>query len=164
MHVSYEIHFCQHSNSSKQWMGQIGCLWPYKKSAAAIQIHYVYTNDFLIAHYWAVTTFFERILWCRTHDIITHSWFETALNYKPRILDPKIEKFPCLVHKMSKTKQQWKLGLKTYKPRLVMARVWYMVKKQTNQIQKCFNNETLFWESANSNLVCTLYECSMEGN
>ena len=33
----------------------------------------------------------------RTHAIITCSWFETALNYKPRILDPKIEEFPCLV-------------------------------------------------------------------
>ena len=32
--------------------------------------------------------------------IITHSWFETALNYKPRILDPKFEEFPCLVHKL----------------------------------------------------------------
>ena len=30
-------------------MGQIGCLW----SVAAIQIHYVYTNDFLIA--WLTT-------------------------------------------------------------------------------------------------------------
>ena len=32
---------------------------------------------------------------------ITCPWFETALNYKPRILDPKIEEFPCLVHKLS---------------------------------------------------------------
>ena len=31
--------------------------------------------------------------------IITHSWFETALDYKPRVLDPKIEEFPCLVHR-----------------------------------------------------------------
>ena len=28
-------------------------------------------------------------------------WFETALDYKPQILDPKIEEFPCLVHKLS---------------------------------------------------------------
>ena len=37
----------------------------------------------------------------RTRAIITRSWFETALDYKPRILDPKIEEFPCLVHKLS---------------------------------------------------------------
>ena len=30
---------------------------------------------------------------------ITRFWFDTALNYKPRILDSKIEAFPCLVHK-----------------------------------------------------------------
>ena len=52
----------------------------------------------------------------RTRAIITCSWFETALNYKPRILDPKIEEFPCLVHKLSVTltalqyKPQWKIG------------------------------------------------------
>ena len=34
----------------------------------------------------------------RTRAIITHSWFETTLDYKPRILCPKIEEFPCLVH------------------------------------------------------------------
>ena len=28
---------------------------------------------------------------------------ETALDYKPRILDPKIEQFPCLVRKLSVT-------------------------------------------------------------
>ena len=32
---------------------------------------------------------------------ITRSWFVTGLNYKPRILDPKIEEFPYLVHKLS---------------------------------------------------------------
>ena len=52
----------------------------------------------------------------RTRAIITRSWFETALNYKPRILDPKIEEFPCLLHKLSVTltalqdKPQWKMG------------------------------------------------------
>ena len=30
----------------------------------------------------------------RTRAIITRSWFETALNYKPRILDLKIEELP----------------------------------------------------------------------
>ena len=35
--------------------------------------------------------------------IITRSWFETALNYKLWILDPKIEEFPFLVHKLSVT-------------------------------------------------------------
>ena len=33
----------------------------------------------------------------RTCAIITRSWFETALDYKPRILGPKIEGFLCLV-------------------------------------------------------------------
>ena len=39
----------------------------------------------------------------RTRTILTRSLFETALNYKPRILDPKIKEFPCLVHKLSVT-------------------------------------------------------------
>ena len=34
---------------------------------------------------------------------ITCSWFEAALNYKLPILDPKIEEFPFLVHKLSVT-------------------------------------------------------------
>ena len=52
----------------------------------------------------------------RRRNIITRSWFETALNHKPRTLDPKIEEFPCLVHKLSVTltalqyKPQWKIG------------------------------------------------------
>ena len=33
----------------------------------------------------------------RTRAKITRSWFETALDYKTLILDPKIEEFPCLV-------------------------------------------------------------------
>ena len=37
----------------------------------------------------------------RTPAIITRSWFETALDYKPRFLGPKIEEFPILVHKLS---------------------------------------------------------------
>ena len=51
-----------------------------------------------------------------TRAIITHSWFETALDYKPQILDPKIEEFPCLVHKLFVTltalqyRPQWKMG------------------------------------------------------
>ena len=51
-----------------------------------------------------------------THVIITLSWFETTLDYKPWILDPEIEEFPCLVHKLSVTlttlqyKWQWKMG------------------------------------------------------
>ena len=36
-----------------------------------------------------------------THAIITR--FETALNYNPWILDPEIEEFPCLPHKLSVT-------------------------------------------------------------
>ena len=52
----------------------------------------------------------------RMRATITHSWFETALNYKPRILDPKIEEFPCLVDKLPvklttlQYKPQWKTG------------------------------------------------------
>ena len=34
---------------------------------------------------------------------ITRSWFETILDYKPRILHPKIEEFLCLVYKLSVT-------------------------------------------------------------
>ena len=37
----------------------------------------------------------------RTRVIITRSWFETALDYKPRILGPKKDEFYCLVHKLS---------------------------------------------------------------
>ena len=52
----------------------------------------------------------------RASAIVTRSWFETALDYKSRILGPKIEEFPCLVHKLSVTltalqyKPQWKMG------------------------------------------------------
>ena len=48
--------------------------------------------------------------------IITRSWFETGLDYNPRILGPKIEEFPCLVHKLSVIltallyKPHWKMG------------------------------------------------------
>ena len=37
----------------------------------------------------------------RTRAIITRSRFETALDYKPRILGLKNEEFPFLVHKLS---------------------------------------------------------------
>ena len=37
----------------------------------------------------------------RTRTIITRSRFETALVYKPRILDLKNEEFSFLVHKLS---------------------------------------------------------------
>ena len=47
----------------------------------------------------------------RTCAIITRSRFETALNYKPRIVDQKIEEFPCLLHKLSVT-----LSTLDYKP------------------------------------------------
>ena len=36
-----------------------------------------------------------------THPIITHSWFETLLDHKPRILGSKIKEFPCLVQTLS---------------------------------------------------------------
>ena len=45
----------------------------------------------------------------RTRAIISHSWLEAALEYKPNIR-PKV----------------WKWGKKVYKPRLIMARVRYM--------------------------------------
>ena len=61
-------------------------------------------------------TFHNIINIYRTRAIITRSWFETALNYKPRILDPKIEEFPCLVHKLSVT-----LTALQYKPNWKMA-------------------------------------------
>ena len=47
---------------------------------------------------------------------ITRCKFETALNYEPWILDPKVEEFPCLVLKLFETltglqyKLQWKIG------------------------------------------------------
>ena len=62
-----------------------------------------------------------------TRIIITQ--FETALNYKPQILDPKIEEFPCLLNKFSVTlttlryKPQWKMGWNKYKSRIIMAHV-----------------------------------------
>ena len=37
----------------------------------------------------------------RTRAIITRSWFETTLDYKPQILGPKIDEFACLVYKLS---------------------------------------------------------------
>ena len=55
----------------------------------------------------------------RTHAIITRSQFETALDYKPRILGSKIEEFPFVVHKLSAI-----LTALQYKPqRLLMKRV-----------------------------------------
>ena len=66
----------------------------------------------------------------RTCTIITRSWFETPLVYKLRILGSKIEEFPCLVHTYiaPQYKSQWKMGLKIYKPRLIMACVGYIHK------------------------------------
>ena len=51
-----------------------------------------------------------------TGATITPSWFEAALNYKPRILDKRIGEFPCSVHNLSVTlttlqyNPQWKKG------------------------------------------------------
>ena len=50
-----------------------------------------------------------------TPAIITRSWFETALDCKPRILDSKIEEFLVLVHKLSVT-----LTTLQYKPQRKM--------------------------------------------
>mgnify|MGYP007022938611 CR=1 FL=1 len=50
---------------SKQWMGQIGCLWPYKKLSQQFKFTVcTKTNPHCIAYYWAVKTFSKRILWC----------------------------------------------------------------------------------------------------
>ena len=52
-------------------------------------------------------TFIVEIFWklwflkYRTRAIITRSWFETSLDYIPRLLGPKIEEFTFLVHKLS---------------------------------------------------------------
>ena len=50
--------------------------------------------------------------------IITRSRFETALDLKPRILDPKIEQFPDIVHELSVT-----LTALQYKPTLPIAKI-----------------------------------------
>ena len=62
---------------------------------------------------------------------ITHSSSEMALDYKTWILlDPKIEEFPTLVHKLIVTlttlqyQLQWKIGLEIYKPRVIMLCIW----------------------------------------
>ena len=49
----------------------------------------------------------------RMRAIITRSLFETASDYLPRILGPKIAEFPCLVHKLSLilTTLQYKTGI-----------------------------------------------------
>ena len=60
--------------------------------------------------------FIKNLLKYRTRAIITRSLFETALDYKPQILGPNIEEFPCLVHKLSviltalQYKPHWKMG------------------------------------------------------
>ena len=38
----------------------------------------------------------EKIVY-RMPAIITRSWFETALDYKPEVLGSQIEEFPCLL-------------------------------------------------------------------
>ena len=68
----------------------------------------------------------------RTRAIITRSWFVTTLDYKPRILDPKIEEFPCLVHKLFATlsalqykpQKNW---VKNIQPRVIMALVRHFI-------------------------------------
>ena len=59
----------------------------------------------------------QSVIWPKncTSSINTHSWFETTLDYKLRILGPKIEEFPFLVNKLfSKlTALQYKTQLKT---------------------------------------------------
>ena len=59
----------------------------------------------------------------RRSFMATQFWFETALDYKPQILDPQIEEFPCLVHKLSVTltalqliQRAVKNGVKIFKP------------------------------------------------
>ena len=75
----------------------------YKRSSTLIWVKRVFFFSFFSNTY-------------RTRANITCSWFETALDYKPQILDPEIEEFPCLVHKLSvaltalQYKLQWKMG------------------------------------------------------
>ena len=57
----------------------------------------------------------HKNIYCTRAAIIARSWFETAPNYKPRILGSKIEEFPFLVHKLSVT-----LTAIPYKPQLKM--------------------------------------------
>ena len=50
---------------------------------------------------WFILTANKKIYIYRTRAIITRSWLETALVYKPRILGLKNEEFSFLVHKWS---------------------------------------------------------------
>ena len=65
---------------------------------------YIYKHMMLSVYYdlWSIHDLGTYVKYC-TRTIITRSWFESALDYNPRILDPKIEEFHCLVHKLSGT-------------------------------------------------------------
>ena len=86
----------------------------------------------------------------RTRAIITRSWFDTVLYYKSRTLDPKIEEFPCWVHKLSVTltalqyKPLKKLGYRIYKSRVIMAHVWYVY---FNSLTNIFSHQLSYWTS-----------------
>ena len=70
------------------------------------------------------------------------SWFETDLDYKRQILDPKMEEFSWLVHKLSviiialQCKLQWKWTKKIYKPWLIMARIQYVENMRGEGVKK----------------------------
>ena len=139
--LTYFAHKWDHANlqrpenTEREWHG-CRSQWVQSISKGALRLSckcVFMRNSFTFLNF-AVT--FLRMILCkrryRTHAIITCSWFETAHNYKPPILDPKIEEFPYLVHKLSVTvtalqyKPQWKMGWKIYKPRVIMACVQYM--------------------------------------
>ena len=104
--------------------------WPFNKSHEKINIIFVISA--IIASIWNV---FIKFRWHdekTTRAIITRSSFENALICELQILGLQIEEFPILVHKLSvvltalQYKPQWTMGLKIYKPRLIMARVRYV--------------------------------------
>ena len=63
-------------------------MWTFSK-------HEVFQNKRDVKKYIGRAMFIVQATY-RTRAIITRSWFEITLDYKPRILDPKIEEFPCL--------------------------------------------------------------------
>ena len=68
----------------------------------------------------------------RTLATITRSLFETALNYKPRILDPNIEEFPCLISLQSLVQGQYR------------ARTGFSLWSFSHRKKTCYYREPLF--------------------
>ena len=76
----------QHGDKHRKWVGN-----------SRFEVPWI-TNPFIL---WA------RIEWSNFQNIycmraiIIHSWIETTLVYKPRILGPKIEEFTCSLNELS---------------------------------------------------------------